>query len=177
MSDPFTGTINMFGFSFAPRDWTQCSGQILAISQFTAVFSLLGTTYGGDGRTSFALPDLRGRSPMHVGDGITLGQRGGEETHALTAAEIPQHTHVPVKGVTITTAATTAQSGNLLASTEVGGGRGGGSVSPYAAANNLVTLHSSSIANTGLNQGHDNMQPYLTLTYCIALQGLFPSRN
>ncbi|MCP5417392.1 MAG: phage tail protein [Chromatiaceae bacterium] len=177
MSEPFLAEVRIFGFNFSPRGWALCDGQILPINQNQSLYSLLGNTYGGDGRTSFALPDLRGRTPLHAGDGITLGQRGGEETHALTPGEIPQHTHVPVKGVTISTAASTTQNGNLLANTDVGGGRGGSSITPYAAPNNLVSLHPSSVANTGAGQGHNNMQPYLVVNYCIALQGLFPSRN
>ena len=177
MSEPFLAEVKIFGFNFAPRGWAFCDGQILPINQNQSLYSLLGTTYGGDGRTSFALPDLRGRTPVHVGDGLTLGDRGGEEGHALSAAEIPAHSHGPMRGVRISTAASTVQSGNLLASTTVGGGRGGASITPYASPKNLVDLSASAISSVGAGQEHENMQPSLTLSYCIALQGLFPSRN
>jgi len=176
MSEPFLAEVKIFGFNFAPRGWAFCDGQILPINQNQSLYSLLGTTYGGDGRTSFALPDLRGRTPLHAGDGHTLGQRGGAETHTLSAAEIPSHNHAPLRGVKVTTAASAVQSGNLLASTVVGG-RGGGSITPYGPPDNLTPLNSAAISSVGGSQGHNNMQPFLALGFCIALQGLFPSRN
>ena len=165
----------MFAGNFAPRDWAFCDGQRLPIAQNQALFSLLGTTYGGDGRTTFALPDLRGRTPIHKGSSNgtshSLGQKAGQENVTLTVEQMPSHTH----GVQATTAtpASTAQSGNLL--TQTGGGRR--SITPYSdPASPRTSLHPGSIANTG-GQGHNNMQPFQALNFVIALQGLFPPRN
>lgn len=164
MAEPFLAEIRIVGFNFAPRGWALCDGQILPITQNQALFSLIGTTYGGDGRITFALPDLRGRTPIHVSSDFRLGQKAGEETHPLSAAEIPQHRH--------TVQASTANADAPIPANFV-----------LASANNLYdhatnqqTLRSETVANTGGGQGHDNMQPYLTLNYVIALQGLFPSR-
>ena len=175
MSEPFLAEVRIVGFNFAPRGWAQCDGQILPINQNQSLYSLLGTTYGGDGRTSFALPDLRSRVPIHVGasNGInhSLGQKSGQENAAISQAEMPTHTH----GVQATTAApaTATQSGNLL--TQTGGGRR--SINPYGDPSSPRTsLHPDSITTTG-GQGHNNMQPFLALNFVIALRGLFPSRN
>ncbi len=170
MSEPFLAEVRIVGFNFAPRGWAFCDGQILPINQNQSLYSLLGTTYGGDGRTSFALPDLRSRTPIHVSDGHRLGQKGGAETVTLTAAEIGAHTHT-VKASS-TNADETQPAGHILAAT----------VDPDFAyrdpeAANMVTIRSGTVANAGGGQGHNNMQPYLTLAFCIALQGLFPSRN
>ena len=170
MSEPFLAEIRMVGFNFAPRGWAFCDGQILPINQNQSLYSLLGTTYGGDGRTSFALPDLRSRVPIHTGDSgdnisYQLGQKTGEETHALSAAEMPQHTHV-AQGVS-DSADNTDPAGKQFASTS----------GLYHAASSLVKMDRSNIPNVGGGQSHDNMQPYLTVNYCIALRGLFPSRN
>ncbi len=167
MSEPFLAEIKIVGFNFAPRGWAMCDGQILPINQNQSLFSLLGTHFGGDGRTSFALPDLRGRSPRHIGG--NPGGRAGEENHPLTTAEIPAHDH-PVQGSTNasdTTDPTDAVQGNA------GGGRR--PVTPYVTGNNLTPMVESGV--TGSGAGHNNMQPFLTLTFVIALQGLFPSRN
>ena len=167
MSEPFLAEIKIVGFNFAPRGWAFCDGQILPINQNQSLYSLLGTTYGGDGRTSFALPELRGRTPIHVGAGHALGQKSGEETHALTIAEIPNHDH-----------AVKASSGNgnaPLAPGSVLAAFQNGYSSPSDSG--MVDLQPGTIANTGSGQGHNNMQPYLTLNFCIALTGLFPSRN
>ncbi|MFK5948585.1 MAG: tail fiber protein [Methylococcales bacterium] len=172
MSEPFLAEIRMVGFNFAPRGWAFCDGQILPINQNQSLYSLLGTTYGGDGRTSYALPDLRSRTPVHVGDFNRLGQKGGAETVTLTAAEIPAHTHAAkassspgnTKAVSSTSIlAQASPAGELL----------------YAApiAANATAIRSGTINNEGGGQSHNNMQPYTTLSYCIALQGLFPSRN
>ena len=169
MSEPFLAEIKMVGFNFAPRQFAFCDGQILPINQNQSLFSLLGSTYGGDGRTSFALPDLRGRAPMHVGSGNSLGRKDGQENHVLTAAEMPPHSHAQ-QGTT-NAANATDPSGDLLATT-AGGRR---AVTPYVAANNLVAMKNTQ--NTGASQGHNNMQPYLAIGFVIALQGLFPSRN
>lgn len=167
MAEPFLAEIRIMSFAFAPKGWALCDGQVLPINQNQALFALLGTTYGGDGRVTFALPDLRARTPVHVGNGHTLGQKAGEATHTLSLAELPSHTHV-ARGVT-DKATTPAPNGNMLAAT-----RG---LSAYAAPANLTGLEPSSIANTGGGQPHSNVQPFLTLNFCIALQGIFPSRT
>ncbi len=176
MSEPFLAEIRIVGFNFAPRGWAFCDGQILPINQNQSLFSLLGTTYGGDGRTSFALPDLRGRSPIHVGSsngsGHTLGSRSGEEGHALSEAEMPQHTHT--LRASSDAAAQIGATDNVLAQAPASVG------SVYSNENestNIVQLASSAVAHGGGGQSHENMQPFLALNFCIALQGLFPSRN
>lgn len=166
MSEPFLAEIKIFGFNFAPRGWAFCDGQILPINQNQSLYSLLGTTYGGDGRTSFALPELRGRVPVHVGNGFTLGQKSGVETVTLSSAEMPNHTHQ--FNASSTAGNSPTPSNNVLA--QVG-------AALYTDATNLTPLASSAITSTGGSQSHDNMQPYTTLSFCIALQGLFPSRN
>lgn len=175
MSEPFLAEVRIVGFNFAPRGWAFCDGQILPINQNQSLYSLLGTTYGGDGRTSFALPDLRGRVPMHVGssDGAFYreGQKSGEETHTLSAAEMPQHDHALV--ATNTAANQPSPQGHLPAQVTAGVDFVYGSGS-----DNLNTsLNSASLANVGGGQAHNNMQPYLAVNFCIALRGLFPSRN
>lgn len=171
MSEPFLAEVRMVGFNFAPRGWAFCDGQILPINQNQSLYSLLGTTYGGDGRTSFALPDLRGRTPIHVGrsnggQSHTLGQKSGEETHTLSVNELPNHDHVLRASSSV--GGTNRPSGNILARTpsEI-----------YRDATNLASMRSGTVANVGGGQAHDNMQPYLAVNFCIALQGLFPSRN
>ncbi len=165
MSEPYLAEIMMVGFNFAPRGWAFCDGQILPINQNQSLFSLLGTTYGGDGRTTFALPDLRGRTPIHVGSGHNLGQRSGEETHPLTVGEIPLHTHV-------------AQASSSNANAPVATDTVLAAVNNlYHAPQDLVALEPGTVANAGGGQGHENMQPFLTLGFCIALTGLFPPRN
>ena len=169
MSEPFLAEIKIVGFNFPPRGWARCDGQILPINQNQSLFSLLGTTYGGDGRTSFALPDLRGRVPLHVGSANPLGRKAGEENHALAVNEIPSHNH-PVRGTTNTANATDPT--NQAHATTAGGRR---PVTPYVSGNNLTGMQASAASGSG--QGHENMQPYLTLNIVIAIQGLFPSRN
>lgn len=170
MAEPFLAEIRIVGFNFAPRGWAFLDGQILPINQNQSLYSLLGTTYGGDGRTSFALPDLRGRTPVHAGDGYGLGQKGGEETVALTAAQVPQHAH-PAKGSSLR-GNSTDPAGHLM-------GAASRSDLLYAASSaaTRTSLQSETVAAAGGGQGHENMQPFITLNYCIALQGLFPSRN
>jgi microcystin-dependent protein len=165
MAEPFLSEIRLMSFVFAPKGWALCNGQLLPINQNQALFSLLGTTFGGDGRVNFALPDLRGRAPIHVGSGHTLGERGGEQDHTLSIPELPEHIHV-AQG---TSAAGTEK---RPASTYVGRAA---PVNPYGAPNNLVAMHAASISNVGGSQAHLNLQPFLTLTFCIALQGIFPS--
>ena len=170
MSEPFLAEIRIVGFNFAPRGWAFCDGQILPINQNQSLYSLLGTTYGGDGRTSFALPDLRSRTPIHRGDGHTLGQKSGAETVTLTAAQIPAHTHTAKASSSPGNDATPA--GDVLAA-------GAGVDIPYRSpeAANRTALRSGTVTNAGGGQAYNNMQPYQTLAFCIALQGLFPSRN
>ncbi len=172
MSEPFLAEIRIVGFNFAPRSWAFCDGQILPINQNQSLYSLLGTTYGGDGRTSFALPDLRGRTPIHVGssNGTThnQGQKSGEETHSLSVSEMPSHRH-DFRGTSANANANTA-SGNKLARSAV-------ALYSSLAAGRGTAMRSDVITNTGSGQGHENMQPWLAVNFCIALQGLFPSRN
>ena len=163
MAEPFLSEIRIMSFVFAPRGWALANGQLLPIQQNQGLFSLLGTTFGGDGRVNFALPNLQGRTPIHVGDGHTLGERGGEQSHTLSIAEIPTHTHV-LQGST-TNAATPVATSNLLAAAN----------NIYAVPANLVSMSPSAVTNTGGSQAHLNMQPFLTLSFCVALQGIFPS--
>ena len=172
MSEPFIAEIRIFAGNFAPRGWAFCNGQLLPIAQNTALFSLIGTTYGGDGRTTTALPNLKGRAPMHPGrgPGLTakrLGQRGGVEMVTLTEAQLPSHSHTAV-------ASGAAADSNAPAGHYMGAPAGRGS-SLYAAANNLGTF--SSLDNAGGGQPHNNVQPFLAINFIIALVGLYPSRS
>src|SRR5215218_5448088 len=148
-------------FVFAPKGWALCNGQLMPINQNQALFSLLGTTFGGDGRVNFALPDLRGRTPIHVGSGHTVGERGGEQAHTLSIAELPEHVHTANATSVTATASTPTSSLTLAQSTPQ---------NLYAAATNLGAMSPASIANVGGSQAHLNMQPFLTLSFCIALQ-------
>jgi len=169
MAEPFLAEVRIFSFVFAPKGWALCNGQLLPINQNQALFSLLGTTYGGDGRVNFALPDLRGRIPVYIGgsSSFTLGERGGEAAHTLTISELPQHNHM----INATSAGGTVSAANasaMIASV---------SSSLYNTPTALTTLNPSSITNVGGSQAHNNMMPYLTLSFCIALQGIFPSQT
>lgn len=167
MSTPFLSEIKIMSFNFAPKGWALCNGQLLPINQNQALFSLLGTTYGGDGRVNFALPDLRARVPIHTGQGFTLGQKGGEQSHTVNINEMPQHIH---QGQVRTVNATTGNpTNNFLAGVPTFGYRN--------SLSNLTSLLPASVTNTGGSQPHENQQPYLTLSFCIALQGIFPSQN
>jgi microcystin-dependent protein len=165
MAEPFLAEIRLMSFGFAPKGWALANGQLLPINQNQALFSLLGTTFGGDGRVNFALPNLQGRAPIHVGSGFTLGAQGGEQGHTLSVSELPTHTHVANASNTNGTAI--IPSGNLL---------GGSSNQLYIAPDgNLTALNAGTLPNVGGSQAHLNMQPFLTLSFCIALQGIFPS--
>jgi microcystin-dependent protein len=164
MAEPFLSEIRIMSFVFPPKGWALCDGQLLPINQNQALFSLLGTTFGGDGRVNFGLPDLRGRAPIHVGSGHTLGERGGEQAHTLSIAEIPTHTHVAIGSGN--TGNSQDATGNVLG---VVPGR------IYTDPANLTTLSPTTVTNVGGSQAHLNMQPFLILSFCIALQGIFPS--
>lgn len=172
MSEPFIGEIRMFGGNFAPRGWALCDGQILSIAQNTALFSLLGTTYGGNGQTTFALPDLRGRVPVHPGQGPgltnrTLGQTGGEEAHTLISTEMPVHNHIvnaKSAGGSAATPANNVPAGSTARDNQ------------YAPAAD-TTMSPSMVGSAGGSQPHNNMQPYQCVNFIIALEGIYPSRN
>jgi microcystin-dependent protein len=167
MAEPFLSEIRIMSFGFPPKGWALCDGQLLPINQNQALFSLLGTTYGGDGRVNFGLPNLQGNTPIHMGGGHTLGERGGEQGHTLSISEIPTHVHSAMAASADGTAP--LPTGNFLAQE---------SRKPYGAAdNNLVALNPGSIANVGGSQAHLNMQPFLVLNFSIALQGIFPSQT
>lgn len=182
MSEPFIGEIRAFGFNFAPRGWALCDGQLLSIASNTALFSLLGTIYGGDGRTTFALPDLRGRAMLHFGQGpglspAIIGERAGAETTSLSINNMPAHNHVITA-----TAKCRASAGNAnTAAGNLWSNDAGVSSATYSNQPANGTMNASAIEaqsqNTGANQPFNNMQPYLVCNYCIALQGLYPSRS
>jgi microcystin-dependent protein len=177
--NPFIGLICMFGGNFAPRGWAFCDGQLLSIAQNTALFSILGTTYGGDGRTTFALPDLRGRVAIHPGNGPgltprNLGQRGGTETNTLNQLQLPSHTHTASGTVNLGTASNAASgSGAFL---PISTGANFYSTAAGAAQMNAGAV-SVTVGNTGNNQPVNNIQPFQCVSFIIALQGTFPSRN
>jgi len=165
MSEPFLGEIKIISWNYPPRGWAFCNGQLLPINQNQALFSLLGTYYGGDGRVNFGLPNLQGRTPIHMGSGFTIGQLGGEQSHTLNISELPAHTHVP-SGTTLAPSSETA-SNNVWCNN---------AANPYIASGNAA-LMPSAIANTGGSQPHQNMSPFLVLNMVVALQGIFPSQN
>jgi len=165
MSEPFLSEIKLFAFGQVPKGWALCNGQLLPINQNQALFSLLGTIYGGNGQTTFALPDLRGRIPIHLGAGFTQGQRGGEEAHTLTTAELPPHGHATTGS---SNAPILLSPANALWATQT--------AESYS-SNPDTTMHPSAVGPVGGSQPHENRAPYLVLTYGIALQGIFPTRN
>ena len=166
MADPFLAEIRIMSFNFPPKGWAFCNGQFLPINQNQALFALLGTVYGGNGQTTFALPNLRGRVPVHMGAGITLGEAGGQEAQTITQHEIPQHVHF----VNCTSSGTATED-----PTNQVPGRAAGNA--YGAATNLVPMAPQMVSNTGGSQPHENRQPYLVLSFCIALLGIFPSQT
>ena len=167
MAEPFLGEIRLMSFGFPPKGWALCNGQLLPINQNQALFSLLGTTYGGDGRVNFGLPNIQGRVPIHMGGGHALGESGGEPAHTLSISELPTHAHT-LNG-TASHGTQVVPAGALLARTAP--------ANPYEAPNQLEAMNAASIANAGGSQAHINMQPFLAVTFCIALQGIFPSQN
>ncbi len=170
MSNPFLGMINIVGFNFAPRGYAQCNGALLSINQNQSLFALIGTTFGGDGRSTFALPDLRGRVPIHVGSingtSHALGNKGGEEKHTLTQPQMPSHKH-RVQAST-TDADSSVPTGKVLANVPS---------QLYAPSTNLVNMATDSVGSAGAEESHENMMPYGVLCFIIALQGVVPSRN
>ncbi|MEA2301266.1 MAG: hypothetical protein QOE44_1801 [Solirubrobacteraceae bacterium] len=163
MSEPFLSEIRVFSFNFAPKGWAMCNGQLLQINQNQALFSLLGTTYGGDGRTTFALPNLEAAAPMHTGNGHSLGQKAGEVSHTLLLAELPAHTHLVT--------------GSGANGSTPGPGVPAAVNNVYGPPGSLGGLLPASLSPAGGGQAHSNLMPFLTLNFCIALQGIFPSRN
>jgi len=165
MGEPFLGEIKIMSFGYAPRNWAMCNGQFLPINQNQALFSLLGTMYGGNGQTTFALPDLRGQTPIHFNTN-TQGSKGGQQAHTISISEMPLHTHVlqasnTAGNVANPSGSTLAQASNVYSANQ----------------GNLVALNPASVTNVGGSQAHQNMQPFLTLNFCIALIGIFPSQN
>ncbi len=174
MADPFVAEIRIFPFNFAPKGWAFCDGQLLPLSQNTALFSLLGTVYGGDGKSNFALPDLQGRAPMHPGQGPglslhDLGETGGTETVTLLESEIPAHAHAMMSAPSLISADTNVPAGNSMGKSSNGKG--------YIASANLTQMSEEALSVVGGDLPHNNLQPYLTLSFCIALQGVFPPRT
>lgn len=165
MAQPYLSELRTFSFNFAPKGWAMCNGQLLSIAQNQALFSLLGTTYGGNGQTTFALPNLQGRTPMHFGSGYTQGEIAGQTAHTLLQTEMPAHTHM----VTASSDANVSNPQNAF----FGGNTG---YTPYGMAIN-TTMSPQGVTLAGGSQPHDNMSPYLVINICIALQGIFPTRN
>jgi microcystin-dependent protein len=166
MAEPFLSEIRIMSFGFAPKGWALCDGQLLPINQNQALFSLLGTTYGGDGRVNFGLPNLQGRTPIHMGSGHTLGERAGEQAHTLSISELPTHVH-SVSASSSATGGNANPNGRFL----------GGGNNVYHAPASLTSMTPQTVASTGGSQAHLNMQPFLVLNFSIALQGIFPSQT
>lgn len=166
MAEPFIGEIRLFSFDFAPKGWAQCNGQILPIQQNQALYALLGTTFGGDGRVTFTLPNLQARAAVHTGQGFSNGQVGGEENHTLTVNEMPVHTH-QLSGSSQPASTKSATSNVWAVPTNQ---------QIYANVAN-AKMSSNALGTSGGNQAHPNMQPYSVVNYCIALQGMWPPRN
>ena len=180
MANPYLGELRMFGFNFAPTGWALCNGQILPISQYTALFSLLGVTYGGNGTTNFALPNLQGHVPISSGQGpgllnYALGQAGGEQNVTLLQTQMPTHNHA-LPAVPATATSSSPGGGGMVAEGK-GSGRAAFAINSYSAASAGANLHPALVGPTGGNQPHNNMQPYLAMNWCIALNGIYPSRS
>jgi microcystin-dependent protein len=166
MAEPFLSEIRLMSFNFAPKGWALCNGQLLPINQNQALFALLGTTYGGNGQTNFALPDLRGRTPIHESRNHTLGEKAGQEVHTVSSAEMPTHNH-PMNGSTTASGGSDNPTNKFL----------GSASNLYHTPASLTPMNPQTIGNRGGGQPHNNMMPYLALNFCIALQGIFPSQN
>lgn len=166
MGEPFLAEIRIVSFDFPPKGWAFCNGQLLPINQNQALFSILGTTYGGDGRVNFGLPDLQSRTPVHIGNGFTLGEAGGEEAHNLVLAEMPQHTHL-----------VSASSASATASSPAGARAARAATTNFAPPGTAALLDANAFLPAGGSQAHENMSPFLVLNFIIALQGIFPSQN
>lgn len=167
MAEPFLSEIRIMSFVFAPKGWALCNGQLLPINQNQALFALLGTTYGGNGQTDFALPDLRARTPIHMGNGHGLGERAGEQSHTLSIAELPLHSHV--LNASTANADTDSPSNTVVLARAA--------LDLYRSPTSLAAMDQTIVGAVGGSQPHQNMQPFLTLSFCIALQGIFPSQN
>jgi microcystin-dependent protein len=168
MAEPFLSEIRMMSFGQAPKGWATCDGQVLPINQNQALFSVLGTVFGGNGTSTFALPDLRGQVPIHMGSGHSLGDKGGEQTHTLTFAEMPAHSH-QANATPGSTGASDVPANNLLDNTAPN--------NFYGAVQNRIPMRENTITMAGGSAAHPNMQPFLVISFCIALQGIFPSAN
>jgi microcystin-dependent protein len=180
MGTPYLGEIKIISWNFAPKGWTFCNGQTLPINQNQALFSLFGTMYGGNGQTTFGLPNLQGRVPLHMGAGFTIAQAGGEVNHTLSLGEMPAHNHfVQSDTKTAATSNNSAPAANEVFGLALGVPSSGSNfaVSPYGAGNPAAALTPASVSNYGNSQPHSNQQPYLVLNFIVALQGVFPSRN
>ena len=175
MSDAYLGELRIMPFGFAPYGWALCNGQLLAISENEALFSLLRTTYGGDGVQTFGLPNLQGRVPIGIGNGVKLGQQLGEYTHALTEAEIPAHTHVMQGKAATATTALPSENASLAQGRSTGPGTP--DVDIFGTGAPAVSFHPDAVTVNGAGEAHDNRQPYLAMSICIAIQGIFPSQN
>jgi microcystin-dependent protein len=181
MSEPFLGELKIISWNFPPRGWAFCNGQLLPINQNQALFSVLGTTYGGDGRTTFALPNLQGRAPVHVGSGVSLGQVGGETTHTLNISEMPAHNH-SLNANSSSPGSSNSNAPTAGAALGQSAGTGGTPPAPfganiYSSSNPNTALNPGCVSTTGGSQPHQNMSPYLALNVIVALQGIFPSQN
>ena len=168
MSEQFLGEVRLFGFPIAPKGWAFCNGQLLPLAQNQALFALLGVAYGGDGRTTFGLPNMQGRAPVHVGPNFVQGQAGGEAAHTLSTTEIPQHMHQAFATTQESTTNNPSPSVMLAQSK---------AANLYGAATNPTKMAANAVASVGGSQAHENQQPYLAINFCIALTGIFPSRN
>ena len=178
MSEPFFGEIRIFPMQYAPKGWAQCNGQTLLINQNQALFSLLGTTYGGNGQTTFALPDLRGCTPIHFGNSFTQGQKGGSTSVTLNQSQMPAHTHLPYAKNAIGNA--NQASASVVLAQAVAAQQNGSTVAVNMYGSGAAfdkTLNPGAISSVGGSQPHNNMMPYLVLNFCIALQGIFPTRD
>lgn len=172
MAEPFLSEIRIFSFNFAPKGWALCNGQLLPINQNQALFSLLGTVYGGNGQTNFALPNLQSRVPVHEGSGHTLGEVGGEQAHTLTMSEMPTHMHDFSSNTAVASATANASANSPAGAFWANNGK-----TAFSTGAQTGTMAAQSVTNVGGSQPHINMQPFLVLNFCIALQGIFPSPN